>query len=108
MLKGYVERVFSEGFAYEINENGVVKNLLRDKKGVIINTHDAPRTFLDSNMIITPSHQMTTDTAAFDLIGVEPVERLLFSDMEQASADDIHEILKETKETVDQLFPPAV
>ncbi|SFX74385.1 NAD(P)H dehydrogenase (quinone) [Bacillus altitudinis] len=108
MLKGYVERVFSEGFAYEINENGVVKNLLRDKKGVIINTHDAPRTFLDSNMIITPSHHMTTDTAAFDLIGVEPVERLLFSSMEQASADDIHEILKETKETVDQLFPPAV
>jgi len=109
MLKGYVERVFSEGFAYEINENGVVKNLLRDKKGVIINTHDAPRTtFLDSNMTITPSHHMTTDTAAFDLIGVEPVERLLFSSMEQASADDIHEILKETKETVDQLFPPAV
>ncbi|MDG3044548.1 hypothetical protein OE903_13795 [Bacillus sp. B6(2022)] len=59
-------------------------------------------------MIITPSHHMTTDTAAFDLIGVEPVERLLFSSMEQASADDIHEILKETKETVDQLFPPAV
>ena len=51
---------------------------------------------------------MTTDTAAFDLIGVEPVERLLFSSMEQASADDIHEILKETKETVDQLFPPVV
>ncbi|MGP3739913.1 hypothetical protein ACTWKB_15810 [Bacillus sp. 4A_MP2] len=47
---------------------------------------------------------MTTDTAAFDLIGVEPVERLLFSSMEQASADDIHEILRETKETVDQLF----
>ncbi|AOZ88292.1 NAD(P)H dehydrogenase [Bacillus xiamenensis] len=108
MLKGYVERVFSEGFAYQINEHGAIDNLLQDKKAVIINTHDAPRTFLDSNMIAAPSHHMTTDTEVFNFIGIEPVERLLFSSMEQASADDIHEILKETKETVDQLSPPAV
>ena len=108
MLKGYVERVFSEGFAYQVNEHGAIENLLRDKKGVILNTHDAPRTFLDSNMIVPPSHHMTTDTEVFSFIGVEPVERLLFSSMDQASADYIHEILQETKETVDQLFPPAV
>ncbi|KEP25288.1 NAD(P)H-dependent oxidoreductase [Bacillus zhangzhouensis] len=108
MLKGYVERVFSEGFAYQINEHGAIENLLRDKKGVIINTHDAPRTFLDSNRIVPPSHHMTTDTEVFNFIGVEPVERLLFSSMNQASADYIHEILQETKKTVDQLFPPAV
>lgn len=108
MLKGYVERVFSEGFAYQINEYGAIENLLWHKKGVIINTHDAPRTFLDSNRIVSASHRMTADTEVFNFIGVEPVERLLFSSMEQASADYIHEILKETKETVEQLFPPAV
>lgn len=108
MLKGYVERVFSEGFAYQINEYGAIENLLRHKKAVIINTHDAPRTFLDSNRIVSASHRMTADTEVFNFIGVEPVERLLFSSMEQASADYIHEILKETKETVEQLFPPAV
>ncbi|PCK23077.1 NAD(P)H dehydrogenase [Bacillus pumilus] len=107
MLKGYVERVFSEGFAYRTTEQGI-ENLLWDKKAVIINTHDAPRTFLDSNMIVTPSHHMTTDTEVFNFIGMEPVERLLFSSMDQASTDYIHEVLKETKETVDQLFPPAV
>ncbi|MER3125380.1 NAD(P)H-dependent oxidoreductase [Bacillus pumilus] len=107
MLKGYVERVFSEGFAYQINEHGAIENLLLHKKGVIINTHDAPRTFLDANRIV-PSHRMTTDTEVFNFIGIEPVERLLFSSMEQAPADYIHEILKETKETVEQLFPPAV
>ncbi|MCR6473572.1 NAD(P)H-dependent oxidoreductase [Bacillus safensis] len=108
MLKGYVERVFSEGFAYQISEDGEIENLLRHKKGVIINTHDAPRTFLESNKVFSSSHHMTTDTEVFNFIGVQPVERLLFSSMEQASADYIHEILKETKETVDQLFPPAV
>lgn len=108
MLKGYVERVFSEGFAYQFNEQGAIENLLRHKKGVIINTHDAPRTFLDSNRIFSASHRMTADTEVFNYIGVEPVKRLLFSSMEQAPADYIHEILKETKETVEQLFPPAV
>lgn len=108
MLKGYVEHVFSEGFAYQINEHGAIENLLRHKKGVIINTHDAPRTFLDSNRIVSASHRMTSDTEVFNFIGVEPVERLLFSSMEQAPADYIHDILKETKETVEQLFPPAV
>lgn len=107
MLKGYIERVFSEGFAYQINEHGAIENLLLDKKGVMINTHDAPRTFLDANRIV-PSHRMTTDTEIFNFIGIEPVERLLFSSMEQAPPDYIHEILKETKETVEQLFPPAV
>lgn len=107
MLKGYVERVFSEGFAYRITEHGI-ENLLRHKKGVMINTHDAPKTFFDSNMIVTPTHHMTTDTEVFNFIGVKPVERLLFSSMDQASTDYIHEILQETKKTVDQLFPPAV
>ncbi|MDM5296947.1 NAD(P)H-dependent oxidoreductase [Bacillus pumilus] len=107
ILKNYVEHVFSEGFAYRITEHGF-ENLLRHKKGVIINTHDAPRTFLDSNLTVTSSHHMTTDTDVFHFIGVEPVERLLFSSMDQAPADYIHEILQETKETVDQLFPPAV
>ena len=32
MLKGYVERVFSEGFAYQISEDGEIENLLRHKK----------------------------------------------------------------------------
>ncbi|MFS0655893.1 NAD(P)H-dependent oxidoreductase [Bacillus sp. 179-C3.3 HS] len=107
MLKGYVERVFSEGFAYRSTEHGI-ENLLHHKKGVIINTHDAPRTFIDSNWTVSPSQQMTSDTEVFDFIGVEPVERLLFGSIDQAPADYIHEILKETQETVDQLFPPAV
>ena len=34
--KGLCRARFSEGFAYEINENGVVKNLLRDKKGSLL------------------------------------------------------------------------
>ncbi|WP_353853805.1 NAD(P)H-dependent oxidoreductase [Bacillus sp. Bos-x628] len=106
ILKDYVEHVFSEGFAYRVTEHGI-ESLLYHKKGVIINTHDAPKNVHDTNSVVTNLH-MTTDTEVFQFIGVEPVERLLFGSIDRASADYIHEILQETRETVDQLFPPAV
>jgi Putative NADPH-quinone reductase (modulator of drug activity B) len=37
VLKGYIDRVFSYGFAYEVGASGV-KGLLSDKKVVILNT----------------------------------------------------------------------
>ncbi|MFH1459419.1 MAG: NAD(P)H-dependent oxidoreductase [Candidatus Omnitrophota bacterium] len=37
VLKGYIDRVFSYGFAYEVGPEGI-KGLLSDKKVVIINT----------------------------------------------------------------------
>ncbi|MFJ5965654.1 NAD(P)H-dependent oxidoreductase [Bacillus sp. NPDC093026] len=106
ILKDYVELVFSEGFAYRVTEHGI-ESLLHHKKGVIINTHDAPKNVHHTNSVATNLH-MTTDTEVFQFIGVEPVERLLFGSIDRASADYIHEILQETRETVDQLFPPAV
>ncbi|MBU0548100.1 MAG: NAD(P)H-dependent oxidoreductase [Candidatus Omnitrophica bacterium] len=37
ILKGYIDRVFSYGFAYNVNENGPY-GLLTDKKAILINT----------------------------------------------------------------------
>ena len=37
MLKGYIDRVFSKGFAYDYTSNGIV-GLFKDKRCVIINT----------------------------------------------------------------------
>lgn len=41
MLKGYIDRVFSEGFAYSVTNKGV-KRLLKGKKVVIVNTFGQP------------------------------------------------------------------
>lgn len=41
MLKGYIDRVFSYGFAYAF-EGGQIKGLLAGRKAVVINTHGAP------------------------------------------------------------------
>lgn len=39
LLKGYIDRVFSEGFAYSVTEKGI-KKLLEGKKAIIVNTFD--------------------------------------------------------------------
>jgi NAD(P)H dehydrogenase (quinone) len=41
MMKGYIDRVFARGFAYE-SENGVVRGLLAGKKAVMITLSGAP------------------------------------------------------------------
>lgn len=46
ILKGYVDRVFSYGFAYAYGEAGIDK-LLKGKKGLIINTHGTPKEIYD-------------------------------------------------------------
>lgn len=37
ILKGYIDRVFAEGFAFQLNANGV-SGLLRGKKAILFNT----------------------------------------------------------------------
>jgi NAD(P)H dehydrogenase (quinone) len=41
ILKGYIDRVFARGFAYEA-ENGVVRGLLRGKKCILVTLSGAP------------------------------------------------------------------
>ena len=42
ILKGWIDRVLSHGFAYELNENGEVKGLLNHKKALFIITLSFP------------------------------------------------------------------
>ncbi|MGP0092230.1 MAG: NAD(P)H-dependent oxidoreductase [Xanthobacteraceae bacterium] len=45
MMKGYIDRVFARGFAYEAR-NGVVRGLLSGKKSVLITISGAPLSLL--------------------------------------------------------------
>jgi putative NADPH-quinone reductase len=48
MIKGYVDRVFSYGFAYTFNEQGGIDKLLTGKKGLLINTFGTAQHFYES------------------------------------------------------------
>ncbi|MCM3791392.1 NAD(P)H-dependent oxidoreductase [Domibacillus indicus] len=103
ILKGYVDRVFSYGFAYAAGEQGIVK-MLTGKKGFIINTHGTPSEVYDE-MGMTAGMKVTSDTGIFEFTGIEPAGHLFFGSIGYLSADMYEGMLKEVEEQVTALFP---
>jgi NAD(P)H dehydrogenase (quinone) len=89
ILKGYIDRVFSRGFAYE-SQQGVVHGLLGGKRSVLITLSGAPLQLLESkgswNAILTLQDTHVLRSAGFDLL-----EHLHFDQiapgLSQATAD---------------------
>ena len=79
MMKGYIDRVFARGFAYE-SHNGVVHGLLGGKKSVLITLSGAPLSLLiksgDWNAV-----QALQDTHVFRSSGFELLEHLHFDEI---------------------------
>jgi NAD(P)H dehydrogenase (quinone) len=74
MMKGYIDRVFARGFAYE-SHNGIVHGLLAGKKSVLITISGAPLPLLvksgNWNAV-----QVLQDTHIFRSAGFELLEHL--------------------------------
>lgn len=102
ILKGYVDRVFSYGFAYAYGEEGVIR-MLAGKKGLIINTHGHPKEYYDE-IGMTEGLKITSDTGIFEFVGIEPVEHLLFGSVGSLDEEAYKGMLKEVEEKIDSLF----
>ncbi len=89
MMKGYIDRVFARGFAYE-SHNGVVQGLLSGKKCVLITISGAPLPMLiksgkwDAMQILQDTH--ISRSAGFDLL-----EHLHFDDVAPHLSDPVAE-----------------
>jgi len=87
MMKGYIDRVFSYGFAYRYDQ-GIQKGLLTGKKAVIINTHgksheEYERTGMDKALTLT------SDNGIFIYSGLEIIQHLFFDKADKAAPEDI-------------------
>ncbi|MCP3740723.1 NAD(P)H-dependent oxidoreductase [Rossellomorea sp. BNER] len=102
ILKGYIDRVFSYGFAYSYGEKGI-NQLLAGKKGFIINTHGTPKEIYDE-MGMTAGIKITSDMGIFDFTGIEPVEHLLFGSVPDIGEEALKDMLKQVEETVNTIF----
>jgi NAD(P)H dehydrogenase (quinone) len=102
ILKGYIDRVFSYGFAYSYSEEGINK-LLTGKKGLIINTHGTPNEIYDQ-MGMTEGLKVTSDIGIFEFTGIETVEHLLFGSVPAIGEASLKDMLKQVEETVDTVF----
>lgn len=103
ILKGYIDRVFSYGFAYSVGDEGIIK-LLSGKKGFIINTHGTPNPVYDS-IGMTEGLKKTSDTGIFDFVGIEPVGHLFFGSIGYLNEVAYKGMLIQVEENINDLFP---
>lgn len=102
IIKGYVDRVFSYGFAYAYGAEGIDK-LLKGKKGLIINTHGTPKEVYDQ-IGMSEALKLTATTGIFDFTGIESVGHLLFGNVPSVGEEALKGYLKEVEETINSLL----
>ncbi|KFF13315.1 NAD(P)H dehydrogenase [Chryseobacterium soli] len=92
VMKGYIDRVFSYGFAYRYDQ-GIQKGLLTGKKTVIINTHGKSHDEYE-RMGMDKALSLTSDQGIFLYSGFEIIQHFFFDQADRASSEDV-EIWKE-------------
>ena len=80
ILKGYIDRVFARGFAYE-SRNGHVQGLLTGRRCVLVTLSGAPLPVL-AGTGRWDAVQMLQDTHVFRAVGFELLEHLHFDHVE--------------------------
>ncbi|NRG35040.1 NAD(P)H-dependent oxidoreductase, partial [Niallia circulans] len=96
ILKGYVDTVYTYGFAYQYNAEGSVDKLLSGKKGLIINTHGTPKDIYDS-FGMTEALKKTSTTGVFEFCGIESVGHLTFGSVPSVDDETRKGMLEEIK-----------
>ena len=95
MLKGYIDRVFSLKFAYDITEDGVM-GLLKGKKAFIVSTTGASKEEYEK-MGAFKMMKMAMDMAIFEFSGMKVTGHKYFSSVPYVSQQDREKMLKELK-----------
>jgi NAD(P)H dehydrogenase (quinone) len=89
MMKGYIDRVFARGFAYEARR-GVVQGLMGGKRCVLITLSGSPLSQLLDNGEWKAIDTLQ-DTHIFRSSGFELLEHLHFDEVEPPTPDDVVE-----------------
>jgi NAD(P)H dehydrogenase (quinone) len=77
MMKGYIDRIFSLGFAYAVGEWGPV-GLLTEKKAIIFNTTGADKGIYDKSGMFD-AIKKTSDVGILNFCGVGILEHKFFT-----------------------------
>ncbi|PSK91114.1 NAD(P)H-dependent oxidoreductase [Taibaiella chishuiensis] len=89
IMKGYIDRVFSYGFAYRYDE-GIQKGLLQDKEAVIINTQGKSHAaYAASGM--DKALVLTSDQGIFAYCGFRIREHFFFENADRAGAEQVQQ-----------------
>lgn len=88
IMKGYIDRVFTYGFAYRYNK-GVQKGLLTGKSAFIINSHG--KSNAEYNEIgMDKALTLTSDKGIYTYCGLEIKQHFFFDKADRATDESIH------------------
>ena len=93
ILKGYIDKIFSYGFAYLYDENGPVP-LLTDKEGIFISTMGAPNEFYKEAGFLD-SFDKTQDIGILNFTGIKSGEHIFFGAVPTTTDEARKEYLEE-------------
>ncbi|HUO76603.1 MAG TPA: NAD(P)H-dependent oxidoreductase [Thermodesulfovibrionales bacterium] len=100
MLKGYIDRVLTEGFAYRISDEGIA-GLLAGKKVFLFTTMGASMGDYEESGFFKSMGQIT-DTGVFAFCGCEVLGHKYFPSVPYVTDSDRKKMLEEVRELVKQ------
>lgn len=103
ILKGWIDRVFSYGFAYSYGKDGQVNGLLAGKKGFIINTMGAGYEEYETSGMLDALKKIT-DENIWGFVGIEPAGHLFFGEVPSVAKEVREQMLEEVETKVKKLF----
>ncbi len=92
IVKGYIDKVFSWGFAYKSNGNGVYP-LLTGKQAVVMNTLGQSRTEYEKGMF--QAMNLINIEGVFGFCGIDVVSQLYFSSIHTVSEQQKDQYLEQ-------------
>lgn len=95
ILKGYIDRVFTNGFAFSYTENGA-EGLLKGKKALVIQTTGQPLDLLKQYNLLSPM-EVSVDHGILGFTGIEVITHQFFGGVPYSSDDDRKRMLEEVK-----------
>ena len=97
MLKGYIERVFSYGFAYRYDQ-GVQKGLLHGKQAIIINTQGKSNAEYEA-IGMDQALRLTSDRGIYIYSGLDVRKHFFFDKADRPTTENIAEWKKQILST---------
>lgn len=98
IMKGFIDRVFSYGFAYRYDQ-GIQKGLLKGKRATIINTHGKSKAEYES-MGMDRALSLTSDKGVYTYCGLEINRHLFFDRADKAT----EEMIKEWNRNIEEAY----
>ena len=102
MVKGYIDRVYSNGFAYSYGETGPV-GLLKGKRAVVFSTMGTPNVYYEQSGMLPAMHK-TSDTGIFEFCAVEVANHTFFGGVPMSDDATRKGMLEQVRQTLEKIL----